>query len=117
MLYPTNRNLLIPYEEPSTRLIPYPPDIQLTARRRYGAQQPNLRITVALALTNPDMTRPVSSLVVIEPVPDGYKYVPDSASVAAGVVLNVARISPLEFYLGPVPQNSTVTIRYAIKPT
>jgi hypothetical protein len=117
MLYPTNRNLLIPYEEPSTRLIPYPPDIQLTARRRYGAQQPNLRIPVALVLTNPDTTRPVSSLVVIEPVPDGYKYVPDSASVAAGVVLNVARISPLEFYLGPVPQNFTVTIRYAIKPT
>src|SRR6202167_60467 len=119
LLYPTNKNLLIPYEEPSPRLIPDPPDIQLEALRRYGAQEANLRIPVALDLIN-SADRPVSSLVVIEPVPDGYKFVPSSASVTASVpdevLLNVVRITPLEFYVGPVTKKATVTIRYAIRP-
>jgi hypothetical protein len=117
LLYPADWDPLMAYEEPSPRLIPDPADIALTTLRRYGPQQPNQRIPVSLDLSNPDETREVESLVVIEPVPDGYKYVPGSATVTAGVVLNVARFTPLEFYIGPVPEDSTVTIEYAIKPT
>ena len=116
LLYPTDWDPLMTYEDPSPRLIPDPADIALTTLRRYGLQQPNQRIPVTLDLSNPDATREVESLVVIEPVPDGYKYVPGSATVTAGVVLNVSRITPLEFYIGPVAEDSTVTIEYAIKP-
>lgn len=118
LLYPTNGNLLIPYEEPSTRLIPDPANIRLTAFRGYGVQEPNLRIPVVLDLVGTDETQQISfdSLVVIETVPDGYRYVPDSASVTDGVRLDVARMAPLEFYVGPVSEKPTVTIQYAIRP-
>jgi hypothetical protein len=115
LLYATITKVPVPYEEPSVRLIPFPSDIRLSARRVYTNQQQNLRIEVVLYLHNLDQLQKALSLTVIEQVPDGYKYVPDTATVSSGL-LNVSRLSPLEFFIGPVLPNSIVKIKYAIKP-
>jgi hypothetical protein len=119
LLYVTSSNLPVPYEEPSARIMPFPIDIQFTLRRVYRKQEPNLRIPVSLVLRNPNPSRDVSSLTIVETIPDGFKYVPNTAVASIGLLkvpLNVMRLAPFELFIGAIPANSTVKIDYTIKP-
>jgi hypothetical protein len=60
--------------------------------------------------------RPVSSLTVIDAIPDGYKYVPDSATVSSGGIV-VRQFAPLELYLGSIPPGGKMTVSYLMKPS
>lgn len=113
--YADERILPLPYDDPVTRIIPYPTDITITAERQYSPQAPNLRIPVSISLTNSDNTRPVSALTLIDSLPDGYAYVPDSVTVSSGGV-TVRRLAPLELFLGPIERGGGLTIGYEIKP-
>jgi hypothetical protein len=114
ILYPDQRIDPLPYNGGPTRVIPYPTDITLTVRRALLKQEPNLWIPVQIGLTNPD-TRQVVSLFVIDALPDGYAYVPDSATASSGG-LAVRRLAPLELFLGPIAPGGVLTITYAIRP-
>jgi hypothetical protein len=104
----------LPYEDPVTRLIPSPADITVTAQRQYLPQEPNLRIPVRFRIKNRDAARRVRRLIVVDSLPDGYAYVPDSARVSSGSI-TVRRISPLELLVGPVVPAGRLTIRFEIK--
>ncbi len=114
--YADSRVVPLPYNQPLTRAIPYPSDISLVIQHECGPQLENLRIPVSIELKNADTVRPVSSLTVIDTVPDGYKYVPDSATVSSGGI-SVRQFAPLEFYLGSIPAGATLTVSYAMKPS
>jgi hypothetical protein len=104
----------LPYEDPVTRTIPSPADITVTAQRQYLSQSPNLRIPVRFRIKNRDAARRVSRLIVVDALPDGFAYVPDSARVSSGSV-RVRRIAPLELVVGPIVPAGRLTIRYEIK--
>ena len=113
--YPDRRLDPLRYDDPPTRVLPYPTDINLSVRRALLDQQPNLRIPVRIRLKNPDPARLISALTIIDELPDGYAYVPDSVTVTSGGVA-VVRIAPLELFLGPIVQGGRLTILYSIKP-
>jgi uncharacterized repeat protein (TIGR01451 family) len=117
LAYADDRVFPLPYEDPLTRVIPYPTDIKLQVRRHYETQQTNLRIPVVIELQNADPARPVTSLTVVDTLPDGYKYVPDSVAVSSeDIGLEVRRFAPPEFFLGPIPAGEAITISYDMKP-
>jgi hypothetical protein len=117
LAYAEDRVAPLAYDQPSTRTIPYPTDIILEVERTYGMQEANLRIPVQIKLKNPDPVRQVSSVAVIDSLPDGYKYVADSAAVSVDDIgLAVRRIAPPEFFLGPLGAGETVTVSYVMKP-
>jgi hypothetical protein len=121
LLYADDRTVPLPYNEPLTRVIPFPSDIKLRVRRYYDTQQPNLRIPVRIELQNPG-SRYVTSLIVIDSLPEGYKYVADSVSFTSedtnvdDIGFEVARLAPPEFFLGPIPPGVTLTLSYLMKP-
>ena len=94
--YANDRVAPLAYDEPSTRVIPYPTDVKVVVQRGRD-QGANLKIPCEVDLQNSDAVRPVSSLTVIDSIPDGYKYVVDSASVSAGGLV-VRRLAPLELF-------------------
>jgi uncharacterized repeat protein (TIGR01451 family) len=103
------------YEGLPTRVIPFPSDIKLTVEREYSDQQPNLSIPVSVSVKNQDRIREVSSLTVIDTLPDGYVYVPDSVSVPDDRFA-VRSFAPLELSLGPIPASQSLIVWYLIKP-
>jgi hypothetical protein len=113
--FANDRIVPLPYDDPSTRVIPYPTDVKVLVQRKFEPQEPNFRIPVRIDLQNSDAIRPVSSLTVIDAIPDGYRYVADSASVSSGGLV-VRRLAPLEMFLGPIPAGATITISYVMKP-
>jgi hypothetical protein len=115
LLYAEARTAPLLYAEPLTRVIPYPVDSKLQVSRRFRRQDANLRIPVVIELTNLDRRRQVNSVTVIDTLPDGYKFVRDSASVSFGIV-NVSQLAPPGFLVGPIPPGGTIEIRYAVKP-
>ena len=115
LVYADDRTVPLPYDEPAMRVIPSPPDINIRGRRRFGQQEPNLRIPVVIELQNLDASRAVDSLTVFELLPDGYRYVPNSASVSSGGI-QVRRLAPLEFFLGPIAEGGTLRVSYVVKP-
>jgi hypothetical protein len=122
LLYASTPRISIPYEEPSARVIPFPADIELSVQRKYGVQEPNLRISVLVVVANLEKTNTLKSLTLIEPIPDGYKFVPNTASVSTEpkpkevTGLNVTRLSPFEILIGPLAASSKAKIRYFIRP-
>ena len=60
--------------------------------------------------------RRATAVSLIESIPDGYKYAPDSASSSLGPV-KVRSLEPLEFVLAPIAPDATVSVRYALKAT
>jgi hypothetical protein len=109
-----SRVIPLPYDQPLTRVIPYPSDISLVVQHECGPQQGNLRIPVSVEVKNADTVRPVSSLTVIATIPDGYKYVPDSATVSSGGIV-VRQFAPLELYLGSIQPGAKMTVSYLMK--
>jgi hypothetical protein len=114
LLYAEDRKAPLLYDQPLTRVIPYPVDSKLQVRRRFRRQQENFRIPVVIELTNSDARRQVNSLTVIDSLPDGYKFVADSATVSLGLV-NVCQMAPPGFLVGPIPPGGTLKIFYAVK--
>jgi hypothetical protein len=113
--YPDDRSAPLPYVDPLTRVIPEPGDISCSVRRELQPSEPNLRIPVSLEVTNLDTLRPITALSVIDTLPDGYAYVPDSVTVSAGAVV-VCRFAPLELKLDQLAAGANVIIRYRVKP-
>jgi hypothetical protein len=102
------------YDEPVTRIIPSPADITIAAQRQYLPQAPNLRIPVRLRLKN-QAAEAVYRLTLIDSLPDGFAYVPDSVRVSSGIV-RVRGLAPLELRLGPIVPDGRLTVRYEIRP-
>lgn len=102
------------YDDPVTRIIPSPINTPVTAQRQYLSQTQNLRIPVRLELKNRGAQR-ASSLTMIDTLPDGYVYVPDSARASSGRLI-VRRLVPLELLLGPIVGGGTLNVDYEIKP-
>jgi hypothetical protein len=116
LAYPDIRDVPLAYEQSPTRIIVTPPDIDLSIERRVGSQGPNLRISVQLVITNDDEDDP-EKLRVIESIPDGYRYIPDSAIASIGSRLRVVRLTPLELDVSPpVAAKTAMRITYEMKP-
>jgi len=115
ILYASDRILPLPYDQPQTRVIPYPSDIKVVVNRKFDLQGANPFIPVIISLTNADPLRPVSSLTVIDSLPPGYKYVEDSASVSSGG-MEVRGFAPPEFFLGPIEIGQTIELSYLMRP-
>lgn len=117
LAYPDVRDLPLAYEQSPTRLIVTPPEIDLDLERKVGNQGPNLRIPVQLIITNDGEEAP-ERLRIIETIPDGYRYVPDSTTISAGSNVRIVRLTPLELVVTPpIAPNTAMRIMYEMKPS
>ena len=114
LLYPDSRELPLPYKE-TTRVITLPPGIQLEIIRGYGrmVEQVRIPVTIQIKNTDPDQRQAVVAKI-IETLPDGFKYVPDTARVSNGG-LRVSSMTPLEFAIDPIAVNAKIVLTYEIK--
>jgi hypothetical protein len=117
-LYPKSRNAPLSFERKTTRLVPWPSDIQIESYREIGKPEINLSLPVSIYVTNKDAAHAITLLRVIDPIPDGYKYVPDSLSIDPPPPQPpiVSRLAPFECLTAPIGPNGSITITYKVKP-
>lgn len=68
---------------------------------------------VEITIENKDQ-RSTDFVVLFETIPDGYKFMPDSARASAGD-LTVANIAPPEMKVGVIALKGRISVRYTMK--
>ncbi|HYM75665.1 MAG TPA: hypothetical protein VE377_06770 [Candidatus Dormibacteraeota bacterium] len=113
LLFADSREQPIPYQVEPTRMSASPPGIVLEMDRNVTNAIVAGTLVVQITIKNKDR-KPANSVVLMEALPDGYRFVPGSASVSAGV-LTVIDISPPRIRVGEIAPNETLTVTYTMK--
>jgi uncharacterized repeat protein (TIGR01451 family) len=115
LLFADSREQPMPYQAESTRLSASPAGIVLDMDRTVTSTLVTGTLLVQIKIKNRDGI-PAKSVVLMEALPEGYKFVPDSAGVSAGP-FTVIDISPPRMKVGEIAPNDTLTVTYTIRPT
>jgi hypothetical protein len=115
LLYAEFRESPLPYKDLPTRVIASPSGVGLKVTREFGKIEPNAHVPVSITIENCDRAqRKAVVSKLIETVPEGFKYVPETAQVSNGVI-RVSSLTPLEFGIEPIAANMNVVVTYEIK--
>jgi hypothetical protein len=115
LLYPDSKESPVPYKDLPSRVVASPPGVELKVTREYGQIEANAHVLVRLTIENCDRARRLAVVTkLVESVPDGFKYVPQTAQVSDGFI-RVSNMAPLEFIIDPIRPGATVVVCYDIK--
>jgi hypothetical protein len=117
LLYADSRDSPLEYKDKPSRAIATPLGVELSVDRQVRSLEANGNTLMEITVLNVDLRqREAASVRLIETIPDGYKFVLDSASVSVGSI-KVRALKPLEFVLDPIAAGKNVIVRYTIKAT
>jgi hypothetical protein len=115
LLYADTRERPVEYRAAPTRLSASPAGINLYIHKAVVPTAINGVLEVQVTIENKDSS-PTNFVVLSETLPDGYKFMLESARVSAGN-LTVTNVAPLEMKIGEIAPNADVTVSYAMKPS
>src|ERR1700723_62574 len=117
LLFADSKESPLPYKYLPTRVIASPAGIELTIMREFGPTEPNGQIPVTITIKNGDRAqREAFAMKLIETLPDGFKYVPQTARTTTGTS-RLSGIAPLELVIDdPLEPNALVVVSYDMKP-
>ena len=117
LVFPDSRDSPLDYKDKPSRAVVTPVDLRLGLDRQVVGIAANGNTMMEIVVKNLDpRQRSATAVSLIESIPDGYKYAPDSASSSQGPV-KVRSLKPLEFVLDPIAPGATVSVGYALKAT
>ena len=115
LLYADSRETPVPYKSAPTRVIAAPVGIQLEIKRRVTPAGVAGNVDVEITLENKDKKRPADMVRLSETIPDGFKFLLNTAHASAGS-LSVSNLVPLEMVLDTIGPGTKVTVAYMLKP-
>jgi len=113
LLYADSREKPIPFKAGPTRVSASPSGIQLDINRSVTPAVLSGSLGVEITIENKDK-RPTDFVVLSETIPDGYKFMLDSAQVSAGN-LTVASVVPPEMRIGVIAPSGRVVVKYTMR--
>ena len=114
LLYADARERPLPYKTPTTRVIAASPaGIQLRITKDLTLIPVDGHIEVKLTVQNSD-NRTADAVTLVESVPDGYKYVLQSARTSVGPI-RLSNLNPVELVIAQIPPASDLTVTYEIQ--
>jgi hypothetical protein len=113
LLYADSREKPIAYKPGSTRISASPPGIELIVNRSVVPLVVNGTASVEVKIENKGRKQ-ADFVVLSETLPDGYKFMLDSARASVGD-LTVTNVAPLEMRTGAIARDGTVTVSYTVK--
>jgi hypothetical protein len=113
LLYADSREKPISYKAGSTRVSASPAGVQLDVSRTVMTSAITGTLGVEVTIENKDQ-KPTNFVVLSETLPDGYKFILDSARALFGN-LTVTNIAPPEMKVGIIAPGGHITVCYAMK--
>ena len=115
LLYADSREKPLSYQDAPTRISASPVGIQLDINRKVITSVVAGSLHVEITIENKDQ-KPTDFVVLFETLPEGYKFIPDSARVSAGNLTLTSAVPP-EMRIGVLNPSDRVTVSYAMKPS
>lgn len=112
LLYADSRENPIPFKAGPTRVSASPAGIQLDINRSVAPAVVSGSLGVEITIQNKDK-KPTEFVVLSETIPDGYKFMLDSARVSAGT-LTIANVAPPEMKLGVIAPSGRIIVTYTM---
>lgn len=113
LLYPDTRPRPVPYRASTTRVVASPAGIQLEISKELQLIALDGRIDVWLTVRNDDR-RAAEKVLLVETLPEGYRYVLQSARWSGGEI-PVSSLSPLEMAVPAIAAGTTLEVVYTIQ--
>jgi uncharacterized repeat protein (TIGR01451 family) len=113
LLYADTRERPLPYRAPTTRVVASPKGVQLEVKKELTLIAVNGHVEVRITVQNND-SRTADTVVLVETLPEGYKYVLQSARGSAGPI-RVANLNPIELAVTPILPGAVLTVTYTIQ--
>ena len=114
LLYADLREKPVAYKAGATRVSASPAGVKLAVSRSVVPSALAGALAVEVTIENKD-SKATDSVVLFESVPDGYRFMSESAGASAGNV-TVTSIAPLEMKIGTLAGGGRTTVSYTIKP-